>query len=93
MAQAFQTDVPGAHNEAMDPTGPMPSVIHPLFVPDRPPVPDIPPATAAFFCFIGRYLSGRNLDITAGQQTPAPAAGVPAQDGPRPPSRGPWSSP
>ena len=68
MAQAFRADVRGAHHEAMDPTGPMPSVNHSLFVPDR------PPATAAFFWFTARYLSGRNLNIPAGQQTPASAA-------------------
>ena len=49
MAQALQADVPGAHHEAMDLTGPMPSVAHSLFIPDT------SPATAAFFCFAGRY--------------------------------------
>ena len=94
MAHALQAEAPGAHHEAIDPTGPMPSVAHSLFIPDTSPAQQPSLALqAAFFCFIGRYVSGRNLDITAGQQTPAPAAGDPAQDGPRPPSRGPWSSP
>ena len=53
MTQAPRAAVPGTHHEAMDPTGPMPSVIHPLFVPDR------PPATAVFFCFASTYFSGR----------------------------------
>ena len=42
MAQALQAHVSGVHHKAIDTTGPMSSVDHSLFVPDR------PPATAAF---------------------------------------------
>ena len=87
MAQACQADVPEAHLEALDPTGPMPSVAHSFFVPDR------PPATAAFFLLQAGILSGRSSDIPGDQQTHVPAAGVPDFDGPGPSGPCFWNTP
>ena len=49
--------------------------------------------SSQFFDLQAGIWSGRNLNIPACRQTPVPAAGVPALDGPNLPSRCLWSTP
>ena len=76
MAHALQAEAPGAHHEAIDPTGPMPSVAHSLFIPDR------SPAQQPSLALQAGTLQVETRTSRWVKQTPVPAAGVPALDGP-----------